>query len=114
MIGLSVEAKDAMLGLFAGRTLPVGLFFGGQEITDRRYERQMVQFSAPLGDDTRYVENVDYVRFPPMLRQHEIDSWAVFDEAGKQLAVYRLTTPRTLPAEDGSFSKPGALRIGIP
>src|SRR3990167_2240900 len=94
MIGLSIETKDEMLGIFSMNAWLVGLLGGEQESSDPRYERLPVQFGPPQGDDTRYIENVNEIRFDDMGRDHRIDHWGVFDDRGQLRALYRLTKPR--------------------
>lgn len=114
MIGLASETKDQMLAVFTGQALTVGLFDGDTEISDPRYQRLPIEFGAPQGGDTRYVENVNEVRFDDMGRDHQVDRWGVFDASGALMALQPLTKPRDLPAEDNAVFRPGSLRVGIP
>jgi len=114
MIGLSLEMKDEMLAVFAGQSAMVGLFEGENEIGDPRYERLPVEFGPPQGDDVRYIENENEIRFDDMARDHVIDHWGIFDGAGQLMALYRLDKPRDVPAEDNFFFRPGRLTIGLP
>jgi len=114
MIGLSLDTKDEMLAIFTGQAFTVGLFDGEAEISDPRYGRLPVAFGPPQGDETRYIENVNEVRFDDMGRDHSVNHWGVFDERGSLRALYRLQKPRELPAEDNAVFRPGSLRIGIP
>ena len=106
--------KDEQLMLFVNRPLTVGLFDGEREIEDVRYERLPIEFSAPQGDETRFVENVNEVRFLDMGKDHRIDRFGLFDEAGKLRATFALLKPRDLPADDNAVFRPGSLRIGMP
>ena len=92
----------------------MGLFDGDQEIEDVRYERLAVEFSAPQGDETRFVENVNEVRFLDMGREHRIDRFGLFDDAGELRATFALIKPRDLPADDNAVFRAGSLRIGMP
>jgi hypothetical protein len=48
MIGLSVDAKDAMLSLFSGKMFEIALFVGEDEVADSLYSRREVQLSMPV------------------------------------------------------------------
>lgn len=114
MIGLSLETKDEMLAIFTGQALTVGLFDGENELSDPRYERLPVEFSSPQGDDMRFIENANEIRFDDMGRDHTVDHWGIFDERGNLMALYRLSQPREVPAEDNFVFRVGRLRIGLP
>lgn len=123
MIGLSLETKDEMLDLFrinpysrSSRELTVGLFDGQNEISDPRYERLPCHFGAPQSadNDMRFIENVNEIRFDDMGRDHAVDHWGIFDERGNLMALYRLSQPREVPAEDNFVFRVGRLRIGLP
>ena len=114
MIGFSLQTKDEMLALFTSQAVSVGLFEGEMEIVDPRYTRLPVQFSVPLGEELRYIENVNEIRFDDMARDHTIDHWAVFDGMGQVRAFYKLVRPRDMPAEDNAVFRPGRLRVGLP
>lgn len=115
MIGLSVDTKDAMLDVFAGKVFTLALFSGEDEIVDSVYQRREVQFSPPIGDgDVRYVQNVAIVRFEGFNARHTVDHWGILDVGGDLLARYRVTEPIEVgPAMDCKF-RPGELRIGLP
>lgn len=115
MIGLSVDAKDEMLAVFAGKVFTLALFSGDEEIIDSLYQRREVQFSPPVGDgDVRYVQNVGMVRFEGFNSRHQVDHWGVLDIAGDVRARYRVTEPIEVgPVMDCKF-RPGELRIGLP
>lgn len=116
MIGLSPETKAELLTVFVGRVLTVGLFDGQNEISDPRYERLPVQFGAPQSGDNDmcFIENENEIRFDDMGRDHTVDHWGVFDGYGKLMALYRMSTPREVPAEDNFVFRAGRLRIGLP
>lgn len=116
MIGLSVEAKDEMLGLFAGKAFTLALYAGDDEIVDSLYNRREVQFSPAVGQgETRYVQNTDTVRFEGFNDRHIIDHWGIIDHSGDVKARYRVTgEPLEVgPVMDCKF-RPGELRIGLP
>ena len=115
MIGLSNAAKDEMLNVFTGQPLYVGLFTGEAEIADAGYERQAIEFGQPQDDgDVRVIENENEIRFDVLGRDHTIDHWGVFDASGELLALYRLITPRDMPADDNPVFRAGKLGIGLP
>lgn len=115
MIGLSVETKDEMLQAFSNRTFLVALYEGDSEVVDALYSRAGVQFSGPLGDGTRYVQNVEIARFEGFNARHVIDHWAVIGQDGMVKAVYRVVGDpvEVGPTMDCKF-RPGELRIGLP
>ena len=114
-MSLSTKVKDAALALFAGQTLDVGLFNGGQEISDGRYERQSGEFSEPKSaGDVRFVENANELRFPNMGMDHRVDGYGLFANS-ELLAVFKLLRPHEpLKADDNAVFQPGTLRIGVP
>ncbi len=114
MIGLSVEVKDEMLGSFASRTFALGLFTGEDEVADRIYQRRDVMFSEPIGDGTRYVQNVEPVLFEGFNATHTVDSWGIFDQTGLLRARYRLVKPLDVSPEVDAKFRVGELRIGLP
>ena len=113
-MSIANEVKDELLALFVNRSLTVGLFDGDQEIDDVRYQRQPVEFSTPQGDETRFVENVNELRFLDMGKDHRVDRFGLFDDAGELRATFALLKPRDLPADDNAVFRPGSLRIGMP
>lgn len=115
MIGLSTDAKDAMLAIFAGKVFTLALFSGDDEIADAMYSRREVQFSPPVGDgDVRYVQNMEIVRFEGFNARHMVDHWGIVDFNGDMKARYRVTEPiEVSPSMDCKF-RPGELRIGLP
>ena len=121
-MSIATEVKDEILTLFAGRVLTVGLFDGITEIKDVRYERLPVQFGEPQtqlnekGEETdvRFVENVNELRFLDMGKDHRIDAFGLFDEAGELRAMFTLVEPRDLPADDNAVFRAGSLKIGMP
>lgn len=114
-LGLTNEAKDAMLQATFRGPLLVGLFEGEEEIVDPRYERLPIEFGDPQDDgDIRFIENITEARFPDLGRDHTVDHWGVFDERGMLLALFRLKKPRDLPAEDNAIFRAGRLSIGMP
>ena len=112
MTGLTDVTKDEVLALFS--TWTVGLFAGDDELTDRRYQRAVAQWSPPQGDDVRFVDNLNEIRFGNMSIDHQIDHWGVFDTEGRLRARYKLQKARDIPAIDNAVFPPGSLRIGIP
>ena len=114
MIGLTNTAKDAMLSLFAGKVFSLALFSGDEEIADAIYSRREVQFGSPVGEDVRYVENLDKVLFEGFNGTHLVDHWAVVDLNGTLLARYRLVEPLEVSSQMDCKFRPGELRIGLP
>lgn len=115
MIGLSIEAKDEMLSVFAGKLFTVALYSGDDEITDALYNRREVQFSGPIGDgEVRFVQNVDKVLFEGFNGRHLVDHWGVIDLSGTPLARYRITDPLEVSSVMDCKFRPGELRIGLP
>lgn len=114
MIGLSVEAKDDMLAIFAGKAFQLALYAGDDEVADALYNRREVQFSPPVGEGVRYVHNTNVVRFEGFNGRHLVDHWAIIGMDGTPLARYRVTEPiEVSPQMDCKF-RPGELRIGLP
>lgn len=114
MIGLSIEAKDDMLALFAGKAFQLALYSGDEEVADALYTRREVQFSMPVGDAVRYVQNTDVVRFEGFNNRHVVDHWAIIGMDGTPLARYRVTEPIEVSASMDCKFRPGELRIGLP
>lgn len=121
MIGLSTDAKDKMLAIFAGNVFTLALFSGDDEIADALYSRREVQFTSAIGEgSTRYVQNTDIIRFEGFNNRHTVDHWGIVDLNGDLLARYPITrTPDSAgplevgPTMDCKF-RPGELRIGLP
>lgn len=114
MIGLSIDAKDEMLAIFAGKMFTLALYAGDDEIADAMYSRREVQFSPPVGDSTRYVENTEIVRFEGFNGRHLVDHWGVVDMNGDVLARYKVTEPIEVSSVMDCKFRPGELRIGLP
>lgn len=115
MIGLSIDAKDSMLGLFAGKVYQLALFAGDDEISDSLYNRREVHFSQPVGEgDVRYVQNVEMVRFEGFNNRHLVDHWGIIDLDGELKARYRVTEPIEVSSLMDCKFRPGDLRIGLP
>ena len=115
MIGLSIDAKDEMLALFAGKAFTLALFSGDEEIADAMYSRREVHFSPPVGDgDVRYVQNLDIVRFEGFNSPHMVDGWAILDLNGELKARYRVTDPIEVSSTMDCKFRSGELRIGLP
>lgn len=115
MIGLTIEAKDEMLALFAGKVFTVALYAGDDEVADALYSRREVQFSPPVGDgDVRYVQNMEIVRFEGFNNRHLVDHWAIVDLNGDLKARYRVTEPIEVSSSMDCKFRPGELRIGLP
>jgi len=114
MIGLSQEAKDEMLSVFAGKLFTLALYSGDTEVNDALYSRQEVLFSPPMGDSVRYVENVDAIRFEGFNGKHLVDHWAVIDAMGMEKARYRISEPLEVSNVMDCKFRPGELRIGLP
>ena len=113
-MSIANAVKDRMLAVFAGESLMVGLFDGGREVEDVRYERQPVTFSEPQGDETRFVENVNELRFLDMGKDHHVSHFGLFDASGDLRATFPLLKPRNMPADDNAVFRAGSLRIGMP
>ena len=113
-MSIANAVKDRMLAVFAGESLMVGLFDGGREVEDVRYERQPVEFSSPQGDETRFVENVVELRFQDMGKDHRVTAFGLFDASGELRATFPLLKPRDMPADDNPIFRPGKLSIGLP
>jgi len=114
MIGLTIEAKDDMLAIFAGKVFTLALYEGDAEVADAIYSRREVQFGSPVGDQVRYVENLDKVLFEGFNSRHMVDHWAVVDLNGTLLARYKLTDPIEVSSQMDCKFRPGELRIGLP
>ncbi len=114
MIGLSADAKDAMLALFAGKVFQLALYSGDEEVADALYQRREVQFSPPVGEGVRYVQNTDIIRFEGFNNRHLVDHWAVLDSVGEVLAKYRVQEPVEVSSAMDCKFRPGELRIGLP
>lgn len=115
MNGLSIDAKDEMLAIFAAKVFWLALYSGDDEIADALYSRREVQFSPPVGEgDVRYVQNTDIVRFEGFNNRHVVDHWAVLDLNGEVKAQYRLTEPIEVSSAMDCKFRPGELRIGLP
>ncbi len=115
MIGLSIDAKDEMLSIFAGKQFQIALYSGDDEIVDAMYSRREVLFSPPVGEgETRYVQNVEIVRFEGFNNRHLVDHWVIVGNDGLPKARYRVSEPiEVSPSMDCKF-RPGELRIGLP
>ena len=115
MIGLSIDAKDEMLSIFAGKVFSLALFEGEEEIADAMYSRREVQFSPPVGDGpVRFVQNQDMIRFEGFNGRHLVDHWGIVDFNGEVLARYRVTEPIEVSSTMDCKFRPGELRIGLP
>ena len=114
MIGLSIEAKDDMLSVFAGKLFALALFSGDEEINDALYNRQEVMFTSPVGEGVRYVQNTEMIRFEGFNGRHLVDHWAVIDLGGVLRARYRITDPLEVSSVMDCKFRPGELRIGLP
>lgn len=115
MIGLSIEAKDEMLSVFAGKLFTVALYSGDDEINDALYNRQEVAFSGPIGEgQTRYVVNTEMIRFEGFNGRHLVDHWGVIDLGGELRARYQITDPLEVSSVMDCKFRPGELRIGLP
>lgn len=114
MIGLTNEAKDDMLAVFAGKVFSLALFEGEDEVADAMYSRREVQFGSPVGEDVRYVENLDKVLFEGFNNRHLVDHWGIIDPNGSLLARYRLTDAIEVSSTTDCKFRQGELRIGLP
>lgn len=114
-MGLSIDAQsDALIAVLGEQPNTVGLFIGQQEIVDPKYQRQLVEFGAPQGDDTRYIENTSAVIFDDLARDQTIDHFGVFDALGNLRAHCPLGEERVADAEDNFKIKAGKLQVFIP
>jgi hypothetical protein len=111
LIGQARAEKDDFLRPYAGQFRDIGLFSGVEEVTDAA-SRVPCLWSEPQGDETRFVDNVDEVRFESFDSEHKIDHWGVF-LGGELRARYKLTSARVLEPDDAAVFRPGSLKVGM-